>query len=171
MKIIPSKKQTEIRLRTLSLFAALIALIGISLCENARAQIYVATADNGAADRVFAYNANGSALGGFTTITGNNPYGVALDGAGNLYVGNLNGPNILKYNALTGVILGNPLGAANQPFGLAVSGNIIYGAGYNTNIVSKYNATTGAVITNNLIGGIATPTAVAFDGSGKLYVV
>jgi hypothetical protein len=76
-----------------------------------------------------------------------------------------------EYNAATGAainaqfIITNPDGA----YGVALSGNHLFVAGYQQGTVSEYDATTGAVINANFITGILYPLGLAVVGN-TLYV-
>jgi sugar lactone lactonase YvrE len=129
------------------------------------------------------------------------PYGVAVDSAGNIYIGDSSNARVRKVTASTGVIAtvagnGNfgytgdqgPATAAElgYPQGVAVdsAGNIYIGDSSNAS-VRKVTASTGVIATvagNGLYGytgdqGPATaaelgdPVGVAVDGAGDLYIL
>ena len=130
----------------------------------------------------------------------NNPFCVALDGLGNLYISDYNNNVIRKVAAGTNVIstvAGNgSLGYSgdggqaanaqlNNPYGLVLdgSGNLYIADTYN-NCIRKVTAATGVISTiagNGTLGfsgdgGAATtaelnyPYGIALDGSGNLYI-
>jgi len=96
------------------------------------------------------------------------PNGVAVDGAGNVYISDFNNNAVYKWtptnNTMTSLFSG-----MFQPDGLAVdsTGNV-YVAVYGSGIVQKWTATNNTVTT--LFGGLDHPEAVAVDGAGNLYV-
>ena len=127
------------------------------------------------------------------------PFGVALDGAGNLYIAD-RGNRIRKVDADTGVIStvagdgtrgfggdGGPAVAAqlNWPTGVALDGaGNLYIADFNNQRIRKVDAGTGVIST---VAGIGThgsrgdggaavsaeleyPSGVALDGAGNLYI-
>ena len=106
------------------------------------------------------------------------PFQVALDGAGNIYVGNYLASNVLKIPAGGGsaavVPLGTPGGTAVQNVtGVAVdgAGNLFIADHINSRIVV---VTPGGVVSVLTINGLGTalelPTALAFDAAGNLYI-
>jgi sugar lactone lactonase YvrE len=104
------------------------------------------------------------------------PYQVALDGAGNIYVGNYSGKNVTRIPAGGGsaslVSLGTPNSIAVQNItGVAVdgSGNLFIGDHQNSRILV---VTPGGVVSVLSITGpsLGFPTALAFDASGTLYI-
>jgi sugar lactone lactonase YvrE len=122
----------------------------------------------------------------------NNPNGVAVDSAGNLYIADHANNAIRKVSAGTGsitTVVGN--GAASSsatlyaPYGVAVdsAGNLYIADTYN-NVVREVSAGTGIITTvagNGTAGysgdgGAATsaelntPIGVAVDGAGNLYI-
>jgi sugar lactone lactonase YvrE len=147
----------------------------------------------------------GTGSGGFsgdggpaTAATLYNPYGVAVDGSGNLYIADYQNQRIRKVNTsgIISTVAGNGSfgfsgdgGAAtaaslNAPYGVAVdaSGNL-YIADYGNHRIRKVN-TSGIISTVagtgsqgfSGDGGAATsaklnyPSDVAVDGSGNLYI-
>jgi len=107
-----------------------------------------------------------------------NPFQGALDGAGNMYVGNYSGKNVIKIPAGGGsasvVSLGNPGGTALENItGVAVdgAGNLFIGDHQNSRILVM---TPGGVISVLSINGLSQllgfPTALAFDAAGNLYI-
>ena len=126
--------------------------------------------------------------------------GVAVDGAGNVYLADTDNDRVRKVSAATGIITtvaGNGEhgfsgdgGAAtraqlNNPYGVTIdgSGNLFIADGFNYRI-RKVSAATGIITTVagngdfNFSGdggvatsaGIFSPHGVAVDGSGKVYI-
>jgi hypothetical protein len=171
-------------------------LLLLATPKSAHAQvIYVANANAGT---IGEYNASTGAAINASLVTGlSNPFGLAVDGSGHLYVASANSGNsgsgtIGEYNASTGAAINTALvtGLTNS-FGLVVDGsghlyvtNYLPGAFPGSNdgpagSIGEYNASTGAAIAslvifynspsfNSTIYGY--PTALALDGSGHLYV-
>ena len=130
----------------------------------------------------------------------NYPVGVAVDGAGNIYIADRNNHRIRRVDAATGTITtlagtgesgfsgdGDPATQAQLyfPFGLTVdSAGIIYIADTSNQRIRKVDATTGTITTiagtgvlgYNGNGGPAVevrlwgPRGVAVDGAGNLYI-
>ena len=128
------------------------------------------------------------------------PIGVAVDGAGNIYIADSNNHRIRRVDAATGTIAtiagtgqagfsgdGDPATQAQLyfPFGLTVdSAGIIYIADTSNHRIRKVDATTGTITTiagtgvlgYNGNGGPAVevrlwaPRGVAVDGAGNLYI-
>jgi sugar lactone lactonase YvrE len=106
------------------------------------------------------------------------PFQAALDGAGNLYVGNYTGSNVTEIAAgggsATVLSLGSPGGTPlDNITGVAVdgAGNVFLGDHQNSRIVV---ATPGGVVSVLSISGLSPslgfPTALAFDAGGNLYI-
>jgi len=108
----------------------------------------------------------------------NNPYQVALDDAGNMYVGDYTGKNVTKIAAGGGsasvLSLGTPGGVAIQNItGVAFdsAGNLFIGDHENSRILVMTPG--GAVSVLNISGlspSLGFPTALAFDSYGNLYI-
>ena len=135
-----------------------------------------------------------------TSAQVNYPYGLALDGGGNLYVADLYNNRVRKVDAATGIITtvagtgtagfsgdGGPATAAalNYPLGLAVDGaGNLFVADYNNQRVRMVAAATGVITTMagtgatgfSGDGGPATeaalnyPYGLAVDPAGNLYI-
>ncbi|MGA8428558.1 MAG: Ig-like domain repeat protein [Candidatus Sulfotelmatobacter sp.] len=113
--------------------------------------------------------------GGFAT---SNPFQLALDGAGNMYVADYTGKNVTKIPAGGGsaslVNLGTPGGTALQNItGVALdgAGNLFVGDHQNSRIVVM---TPGGVVSVLNISGLSPslgfPVTLVFDGAGNLYI-
>jgi sugar lactone lactonase YvrE len=111
-------------------------------------------------------------------LTLSDPYQVALDGAGNMYVGDYSGSNVTRIPAGGGsaalVALGTPGSEAVQNItGVAVdgAGNLFIGDHENSRILV---VTPGGVVSVLSITGLSTalgfPVALAFDAAGNLCI-
>ena len=128
------------------------------------------------------------------------PAGVAVDGAGNIYIGDSRNHRIRKVDATTGTITtiagtGAPGSSAdgdlaiqaqlNLPYGVAVDGTgNVYIADANNHSIRRVDATTRTITTIagtgvygfSGDGGLArqaqlySPTGVAVDGAGNVYI-
>jgi sugar lactone lactonase YvrE len=125
---------------------------------------------------VAALSPNTGTVIGTGGLTLSDPYQVALDGAGNIYVGNYTGKNVTRIPAGGGsaalVSLGTPGSIAVENItGVAVdgAGNLFIGDHQNSRILV---VTPGAVVSVLNITGVSLgfPTALAFDASGTLYI-
>ena len=190
--------------------AALGYLLNIAL--DGAGNLYIADSSNNVIREVIAASGvvttiAGNGTGGYSGDTGaatsaelNQPFGVALDSAANLYIADSGNNVIRKVTAATGVITtiaGNGTsgysgdsGAAtsaelNQPFGIALdSAANLYIADSNNNVIRKVTAATGVITTvagNGTSGysgdaGAATsaelnePLGVALDSTANLYI-
>jgi hypothetical protein len=133
---------------------------------------------------VYAAGASGNATPTATIVgsnTGlNSPRGIALDGAGNIYVANGGGITVYAAGASgnatpTATITGSNTGL-NGPFGIALDGaGNIYVANETGNSITVYaaGASGNATPTATIVGGntgLNTPVGIALDGSGNIYV-
>ena len=111
-------------------------------------------------------------------LTLSNPFQLALDGAGNMYVADYTGKNVTRIPAGGGsaavVTLGTPGSEAVQNItGVAVdgAGNLFIGDHQNSRILVM---TPGGVVSVLTITGLSPalgfPVALAFDGAGNLYI-
>ena len=126
-------------------------------------------------------------LGPATAAQLNQPWGIAFDAFGNLYIADSVNNRVRKVAASTGIIttlLGSGNITLSQPTGVAtdVSGNV-YIADTGNNLVRKYsNGGVTTTVAGAASGGIAqysgvatqtllsAPTGVAVDTSGNLYI-
>ena len=112
------------------------------------------------------------------SVVTSNPFQVAQDGAGNVYVANYTGKSLVKIptggGAATTVALGTPASTAIQNLtGVAIdgAGNLFIGDHQNSRILVM---TPGGVVSvlaiNGLSPALGFPTAMNFDSAGNLYI-
>jgi sugar lactone lactonase YvrE len=128
---------------------------------------------------VAALNPNIGAVISTGTLTIANPYEIALDGAGNLYLGVYSSSQAVKIPAgggsATPVTLGSPGSTAVRNItGVALdgAGNLFIGDHENSRVLV---VTPGGVVSVLNISGLGStplgfPTALAFDAAGNLYI-
>jgi hypothetical protein len=109
------------------------------------------------------------------------PRGVAVDGSGNVFVGEFNNNRIQKFDN-TGTFLttwgslGSGAGLFNLPWGIAVNGSgDVFVADFGNNRIQKFD-NTGTFLTmwgsaGSGTGQFAAAAGVAVDGSGNVFVV
>lgn len=100
----------------------------------------------------------------------NDSYGVAVDGAGNIYVTDSGNNRVLELpkGATSQIVL--PFTGLNKPFGVAVdgAGNVYVADSYNGRVLElRKGATSQAVLP---FTGLSNPIGVAVDRAGNLYV-
>ncbi|HEY0760676.1 MAG TPA: NHL repeat-containing protein [Acidisarcina sp.] len=110
----------------------------------------------------------------------NGPFGVATDGAGNVYVADAYGNAINEIIAVNGVTPQSPtvrtLGSGfYTPFGVAIDGaGNVYVADYSNDAVKEMIAVNGVIpdspIIRTLGTGFSGPSGVAVDPKGNVYV-
>jgi len=101
------------------------------------------------------------------------PYGVAVDGSGNVFVADRGNNAVKEILAAGGYTIVNTVGSGfNFPEGVAVdsSGNVFV-ADSGNNAVKEVLAASGYTIVNTVGSGFsAAPLGVAVDGSGNVFV-
>ena len=152
------------------------------------------------ADRVFgqggSFTSNTCNKGGTSAGSLCGPYGVAIDGAGNLYVADTNNHRVLEYDSpLTtdtvadrvfgqdGSFTSNacdlghlssdpPAGSLCYPRGVAVdgAGNLYVADRWNSRVAEYDSPLTTDTLEDRLFGQLRNPKWVAVDGAGNLYV-
>jgi hypothetical protein len=163
------------------------------IAEDLYGRIYVAN-NAGKSITVYAPNPVGTVnvapietiKGGSTTLV--NPVGVALDASGRIYVADAGGTDISIFPAYTtgGTVTTAPLATItgsntllSNPNGVALDASgRIYAADYGSNTITIYAAYTGVALGNvapvaKIVGaatGLLTPTGVALDATGRIYV-
>lgn len=112
------------------------------------------------------------------SVVTSNPFQLAHDGAGNVYVANYTGKSLVKIptggGAATTVALGTPGGIAIQNLtGVAIdgAGNLFIGDHQNSRILVVTPGGVVSVLTiNGLSPALGFPTAINFDSAGNLYI-
>jgi ELWxxDGT repeat protein len=97
------------------------------------------------------------------------PYGVAVDGSGNVYIADTFDSAIKEFNPATGQLSTLVSSGLARPSGVAVdgSGKVYFADALNG--IEEYNAATGQV-TTLVSSGLYNPSGVAVDGSGNVYI-
>jgi sugar lactone lactonase YvrE len=99
------------------------------------------------------------------------PWGLALDGSGNLYAAmNYSGGGIDKFDASGNASVFNSLASNSQPWYVAFdrSGNL-FTSGYFTDITGVKKFDTGGHVSN--FANMSNPRNIAFDRAGNLYLL
>jgi len=119
------------------------------------------------------YNATTGALINSSFISGlNSPRPLALDGAGNLFVGDYFGSTVGKYDATTGAAVNASLITGfPTPLGLAfdATGKLFVSSLGNPGVQS-FDASTGTAISGSRLGGFGNTFGLAFDESNNFFV-
>ena len=103
------------------------------------------------------------------------PFGAAIDGAGNIYVGNYTGNNVVKIAAGGGSASVVSTGGLtlSEAAGVAVDGaGNLYVADYGHNriVLVKSTGAASVLTITGLATAISQPAALALDGAGNLYI-
>jgi uncharacterized protein (TIGR03437 family) len=111
--------------------------------------------------------------GAFATLISsglNKPYGVALNGAGNVYIADTGNNAVEEWNAATRQVTALVSSGLNLPAGVAVDsfGNV-YVADTGNNAIKEWNSATQQV-TTLASAGLSHPGGLAVDGSGNVYI-
>jgi len=134
---------------------------------------------------VYAAGASGNATPTATIPVPGNPFGIALDGAGNIYVTNISIDAIIIYaagasgNATPPDTIGGPGNTAGVriPRGIALDGaGNIYVANEGNSTITVYAAGASGRATPmvTIAGGntgLSSPSGIARDGAGNIYVI
>ena len=121
-------------------------------------------------NRLYEWNAGTQTVN--TLVTGlplGDTFGVAVDGAGNVYYADKDNNVIEEWQAANQTVT-NLLGGLSSPEGVAVdgSGNVdVANAGNNT--IEEWNATTQR-LSIAVSAGLNQPSGVAVDGAGNVYI-
>jgi len=100
----------------------------------------------------------------------NSPAGVAVDGAGNVYIADTGNSAIEEWNATTQQLTTLVSSGLASPQNVAVDGaGNVYIADSGNNAIKEWNATTQQV-TTLVSSGLNRPTGVAVDGAGNVYI-
>lgn len=153
---------------------ALLALLGLtrSYESSANAQVFV---ENWSYRTIGEYTTTGSAINRnlITLPSGaTGPVGMALDGAGNLFIGDGNQGTVREYNSTSGAVVNSSfISGLGRPYGIALDGQgHIYVADAGNLNIGVYDATTGAPVNTSLISFSSSPLSIAFDGQGDMFV-
>jgi streptogramin lyase len=100
----------------------------------------------------------------------NEPTGVAVDGAGNVYIADYGNNTIKEWNVANNSVTTLVSSGLNYPFGVAVdgAGNVYIADTYNS-AVKKWNAASNSVSTLVSLG-LNHPYGVAVDAAGNVYI-
>ena len=100
----------------------------------------------------------------------NGPYGVAVDGSGNVYMADKSNNTVKKWNASTQAVTTLVSSGLSYPTGVAVDGaGNVYIADTLNNAIKEWNASTQTV-TTLVSSGLYDPEGVAVDGAGNVYI-
>jgi len=108
----------------------------------------------------------------FTLVSSglNGPWGMAADGAGNVYIADGDNVAIKKWTAATGAVTNLVSSGLNGAWGVAVDGaGNVYIADFG-NTIKKWTAATDTV-TNLISSGLNSANGVAVDGAGNVYIL
>ena len=103
------------------------------------------------------------------------PWGVAVDGNGTVYVTDLILGQVLRYNLTTSGTYTGPAVVANglkMPSGVAVdgAGNVYVADSGNNRVLRESLTATGAYTESEIGSGLNNPVDLAADGTGNLYI-
>ncbi len=100
----------------------------------------------------------------------NDPYGVSVYCAGNVYIADTYNNAIKEWVAASNSVSTLVTSGLNSPIGVAVdcAGNV-YIADYDNNAIKEWSAAS-AMVTTLVSSGLNLPAAVAVDGSGNVYI-
>ena len=109
------------------------------------------------------------------SVSLHSPAKLALDGSGNMYVGNLVGSNVVKVapGGSSASVVSTPGQTLGQVGGLALDGaeNLYIADFTNSQIIVVTAAGTASVLSiTGLTPALASPTDLTFDGAGNLYI-
>jgi DNA-binding beta-propeller fold protein YncE len=98
------------------------------------------------------------------------PYGVAVDGAGNVYIADTGNNAIREWIAASNIVTTLLSSGLNSPSGVAVDGaGNVYIADTGNNAIREWTVANGTV-TALVSSGLANPSGVAVDGAGNVYI-
>jgi DNA-binding beta-propeller fold protein YncE len=98
------------------------------------------------------------------------PYGVAVDGSGNVYIADSLHNAIKKWSATNGAVTTLVSSGLATPTGVAVDGaGNVYMADTFNNAIKQWTATNG-VVTTLVSSGLSYPNGVGVDGAGNVYI-
>ena len=149
------------------------ALIQFSYSANSSANTQTGTLTiSGLPYTVTQAGASFSSIGLMKTLVSSGlkaPYGIAVDGAGNVYIADTTDGAIKKWTASTQQVSTLVPSGLNDPTGVAVDshGNV-YIADCKNNAVKEWSVLNG-LVTSLVSSGLSYPTGVAVDSQGNVY--